>query len=252
MHRKHKNNNFNRYQGKPKKNKKIFLVFVFLLFLGIIYVLFFSPIFKIRDVIIFGNQKTSAEEIKNNLICGNIILTSESTIKNQLLDKFPVILELKIHKNLFKRKLEIDIKEREEIGIVCSSNKCFYFDKEGIVFQNAPITSGSLITIVQDYSNRNYELGDKISNKEFIDTILEINEDLYDETGLKILSFNIDSYPIKELKAITHEGWYILFSTERNIKNQLLVLKVGLDEKIKNRSNLQYVDLRIENRIYYK
>ncbi|HOZ16396.1 MAG TPA: FtsQ-type POTRA domain-containing protein [Candidatus Portnoybacteria bacterium] len=241
----------NKIKKKSRKRVIIWIISLFVLAM-IIYVLFFSPIFKIKEIIIFGNRKVSAEEIKNNLVCENIILTNNKNIRNQLLKKNLAILELKIRKNLFKRKLEINIEEREEIGIVCSVDRCFYFDKEGIVFQKAPITSGSLITIVQDYSNRNYELGNKIADKSFIDIILEITKDLFSEIGLKILSFNISSYPIKELKAITSEGWYVLFNLERNINNQLLLLKVGLKEKIKNRTNLHYVDLRIENRIYYK
>lgn len=244
--------NFNKYQYKKKKNKKLIFILVLILFLGVIYLLFFSPVFRVKEITVIGNHKISLEEIKDNLICNNIILTTTRNIKKQLLVKFPVIQELKISKNLFKRRLEINIKEREEIGIICSANKCFYFDGDGIIFKDAPNTSGSLITIVQDYSNRNYELGDKISEKSFVDTILEINKNLFSEIGLKILSFNISSYPIEELKAITNEGWYILFNLKKDIKNQLLALKVALNEKIKNRSDLQYVDLRIENRIYYK
>lgn len=161
-----------------------------------------------------------------------------------------VLISSHILRELFEKKPEkID---EQKMGIICSVDKCFYFNKDGIVFQNAPITSGSLITIVRDYSNRNYELGDKIADKNFIDIILEINKNLYDEIGLKILNFSMDSHPIEELRATTSEGWYILFDLKRDIKNQLLTLKVALNEKIKNRIGLQYVDLRIENRIYYK
>jgi 5-carboxymethyl-2-hydroxymuconate isomerase len=259
MHK--KSANYNKYKYKKRKSKKIlFIIFLFVL-LGIVYLLLFSPVFEVKEISIFGNQKISSDEIKNNLICKNIILVTSKNIKNQLSEKFPEILESKISKNFLKRKLTINITEREEIGIICSGDPafakasvgtCFYFDNDGIVFKNAPTTSGSLITIIQDYSNRKYAIGDKISEKSFIDIILEISENLFAEIGLKVSNFNIDSYPIEELKATTNEGWYVLFSLKRDIKSQLLALKVALNEKIQSRTSLQYIDLRIENRIYYK
>lgn len=160
-----------------------------------------------------------------------------------------LLISSHILQKLFEKKP--DKVDEQEIGIICK-NTCFYFNKDGIIFKDAPITSGSLITLVQDYSNRDYKLGDKIVDKSFIDAILEINDNLYAEIGLRVLSFDINSCPVEELKAMTNEGWYILFNLKQDIKSQLLALKVALKEKIQDRINLQYVDLRIENRIYYK
>lgn len=156
-----------------------------------------------------------------------------------------------ILQKLFEKKpVKID---EQEIGIICKENDtCFYINKDGIILKGAPNTSGSLIMVVKDYSKRSFGLGDTVLDKSFIETILIIKEDLLQKLGLKVLSFDIESYPAEKLRVVTSESWYILFSLKRNIKSQLLALKVALDEKIQNRMNLEYVDLRIENRIYYK
>lgn len=253
-----------RYNIKKRKGiskrKVIWIIFLFVL-MAIIYVLFFSPIFKIKEILISGGGKISSEEIKNNLICNNIFLTTTKSVKNQLLQKFPEILNLKINKNIFNKKLEINIQERESVGIFCKENPafakasagtCFYFDKNGIAFENAPNTSGSLIDLIKDYSQKEFKIGDEVLSKELMDNILAIKNELFQKIGLKIANFDIDSYPVEELRVVTNESWYILFSLKRDIKSQLLALKVALDEKIQNRASLQYVDLRIENRIYYK
>ena len=240
---------------KRKLNKRgIMLIIALLLLFGLVYVLFFSPIFKIKEVLISGNQKISSDEIKNSLICNNIFLTTTKSVKSQLLQKFPEIMDLKISKNIFNKKLEINIQERESIGIFCETSKdmCFYFDKNGIVFEKAPDTSGGLIDLIKDYSQKEFKIGDEVLNKDLIDNILIIKNELFQKIGLKVASFDIDSYPVEELRVVTNESWYILFSLNRDIKSQLLALEVALDEKIQNRSSLQYVDLRIENRIYYK
>ena len=46
--------------------------------------------------------------------------------------------------------------------------------------------------------------------------------------------------------------WYILFDKSRDLKNQLQALELVLAEKIEEREHLEYIDLRIENRVYYK
>lgn len=163
-----------------------------------------------------------------------------------------VLLFSAIGQNLFKKKPEI--KDEQEIGIICKQDtgNCFYFNKDGIIFRDAPQTSGSLINLIKDYSSKDYKLGDKILDKSITDIILQIRDDLLGKIGLRVSSFDIESYPVEKLRVVTNESWYILFNLKRDIKSQLLALKVALDEKIQNRMSLEYVDLRIENRIYYK
>ena len=152
----------------------------------------------------------------------------------------------------FKKKPEANLKQRTEIGIICTAGKCFYFDVEGIIFKEAPQTSGSLITLINDFSQRSFSLGEQILGRDLINSMVLIKEELFSKMDLRVLSFDIAAYPADDLKAITNEDWYMMFSLKRDIKSQLSALKAALDEKIQNRIDLQYIDLRIENRVYYK
>ena len=149
-----------------------------------------------------------------------------------------------------------EIEHGERIAIVCKDEtaECFYIDKQGIAFEQAPQTSGSLVLLIKDYSEREYHLGKEIFEQRIVNFISQVRYGLSSEAGLAILDFNVLSFPPKDLKVMTNEGWYILFDLERDIKSQLLGLKAALEEKIseEERKNLEYVDLRIENRIYYK
>jgi len=228
------------------------LIISLLILAGFVYILFFSPIFKVKIIVISGNKEISADEIRNSLVCKNIFLTTEKEVENELFKKFPKILSLEIKRNLFERKLEINLKEREEMGIVCRADKCFYIDQEGVVFEGAPQTSGSLIILIRDYSQRDYKLGDKVFDKTILDNVSTVKEELLSGFNFRVASFDIDNFPPEELRVMTSEGWYILFSLKRDVKSQLQALGMVLEEKIKNRIGLQYIDLRIENRVYYK
>ena len=255
------------YRRKRNRRKiRGILILICSLFLILVAGFFLLPIFKIKAIEISGNKEVKTEEIKNNLNYKNIFLATESRIKSDLLKKFPLILKLEVKRNLIKRKIEINIKEREKFGIICRAEKikeenieidqtknCFYIDKQGVIFGEAPQTSGSLIVLIKDYSQRDYEVGEKIFEENIMNFIIETKEFLLSEINLKILDFDILSFPADDLKAVTNEGWYILFNLQKSAKDQLSALKAVLDERVKDkRKDLQYADLRIENRVYYK
>lgn len=238
---------------------RYFFVLFFILLL--VYIFLFSPIFRIQTLEISGNKEVNTESVKNNFDYKNIFLYTKHKIEKDLVQKFPKISNIEISKDLIKRIIKLEINERERLGIVCKTKieneeeqmgKCFYIDKQGFIFEDAPQTSGSLILLIKDFSQREYSLGGQIFEEKTINSIYGIRENIFPETGIKILDFNIASFPVVELKAMTNEGWYILFELEGDIKKQLTSLKAALQEKIKNRESLEYVDLRIENRIYYK
>jgi len=246
------------YRKKKAKRRRSMLFLMCLIFLIVLgYILFFSPIFKIQAIEISGNKEVEAEEIKNNFNYGNIFLITENKVKNDLIKKIPKISDVEIKKNLIKRSVKLTIKEREEIGIVCQAQEdlienCFYIDNQGVIFEQALQTSGSLILLIKDYSQREFYLGKEIFEQRIVDFISQVRQSLSLEIDLMILDFNILSFPAKDLKVMTNEGWYIIFDLEGDIKNQLRSIEAALEEKIKDRESLEYVDLRIENRIYYK
>jgi len=255
------------YYRKRKKKKIRGLIFIiclfFLILAGIFFVLFR---FKIKTLEISGNREVSAEEVRSVLNYKNIFSATEDKIKNDLFKKFPQILELEVSRDMAKRGIEIKIKEREEFGIICRAEKikqenieidqtqnCFYIDKNGVIFKDAPQTSGSLVILIKDYSNRDYKLGEKIFEEKIMNFILETKDFLSSEVDLKIVDFNILSFPPDDLKVVIDEGWYILFNLQKEAGDQLSALKAVLDEKIKDKRNeLDYIDLTIENRVYYK
>jgi hypothetical protein len=239
---------------KSKTRKRIIVFLVIFLFVLLIIGILLSPIFKLKKISIYGNKEISSEEIKNSINSANILILTTTGMENDLLKNFPQIARAKIERDIFKRTITVDIVERESLGIICKEDttNCFYVDKEGVIFESAPKTSGSLILLIKDFSSEEFILGKKIFTEQILSSIIEIRENLNSSTNIKIDWFENRTNPPKELKAITSMGWYILFDAARDTKKQLSILKTALSEKITNTDNLEYIDLRIENRIYYK
>ena len=251
-------------EKKPSWKKRIIFILVLIFLFGISYTLLFSPIFRIKNIKISGNQVLSNEEITNSLNDfifrkfliffnkNNIFLATGNRLSEVLINDFPRIFSIEIKKNIFKKDINIKITERKEAGIFCRS-ECYYIDKEGVIFENAPRTSGTLILVINDKSSEKLVIGRSVVGKEFMETLINLRDFLLVQLNLKVLDFTIEAYPSQDLRVNTHEGWYALFDKSRDLKNQLDALKLVLEEKIKDkRQKLEYVDLRIENRAYYK
>ncbi len=241
-------------RGKEKSWRRR-MIFFWILFLVLVlgYLLFFSPIFEIKEIKISGNRVISDEEIQGSLDNqNNIFLISESRLAKVLAKDFPRILLVEVNKNIIKRIINLKIIERKEAGIFCKKD-CYYIDKDGVIFEKAPQTSGTLILAIKDYSEGEVEIGKAAIEKEFMVELINLRDYLSNQLNLKVLDFAIGPDVSKDFKINTHEGWYVLFDRSRGLENQIEALQLVLEEKIgENRSNLEYIDLKIENRVYYK
>lgn len=179
----------------------------------------------------------------------NYFIFPEDKMRAEILETFPKIGEVIVKKN--SETIEITVEERGMIGVWCSMGECFYFDKKGVIFEQAPKSTGSLILAVEDARNFDHNLGDTVLTSAEV-TFLE------EARGLISRNFPFDAQLFiitqkSEFEILTSENWRVFLNKKESPQYQLSNLKYLLDEEIKNRRReLDYVDLRLGNRVYYK
>lgn len=152
----------------------------------------------------------------------------------------------------FDEPEEIDqetAKEQTSFGIWCQKDNerigpCFHFDQTGILFKKTPAVSGGFILNL--YSGQPAKAGSRIASPEMIDFIRQITAD----DAWPISNFTIISS--EDLRGTTAAGWQVYFNPNYSAESQLTALKAVLKEEINQPADLEYIDLRIENRVYYK
>jgi len=269
-----------RHQIRPKgsiiKKPLFWFSFLFLIVVSVaLYFLIFFGEIQITDIKIFGNEKVSVDELKSvvsdkinqKILWKNsrsIFLARKSEIIKEVLNRFPEISEVKIEKD-FPKTLILEIKEREPFAIFCSldtedSEKCFFLDKKGIIFEN--IVPDSFSSRGQNFlekkliirfseSKKEFSLGQEVVEKELLDLILQIQGNLRDSLQIDIQEAVV-SLP-KRLDIKTSENWQIYFNLESDINLQITKLNLLLKEEItpEKRESLEYIDVRF-SRAYYK
>jgi len=212
------------------------------------------------------NDIITTNDIRKLIITGaplnlgeNLFILSKNQIKSELVAAFPTITGINIKKELF-HGLIINFEKRVQIGIWCQPNtdptladNCYYFDKEGIIFKEAPQTEGTLILKIKDYENKKVSLGNQILNNSQLKFITDFNNEIIKNNQIKITEFKIGPSVNSNLEAISDRGWSIYLDQNQDPALEANNLFTILNEVIKDKaSNLEYIDLRIPSRVFYK
>ena len=238
----------------------------------ILYLLFFSGFLEINQVNVSGLNKISGDEFNKELNerldskwLGfiererNLIFFDAESFSGEMLAAFPEIREISVNKEPL-HTVNIDIKERTTVGIWCFANgsteldaNCRYFDEEGILWGETAKSSGFLILVVEDMrQNIKETIQPDLSQADsglLADMVLISGR--LKEMNIFINKFEIPDKFIGDFNAFTSEGYKLILSADSDIKKQLEALEIFLTDK-KAIFKPQYIDLRINGRIYYK
>lgn len=244
---------------------------IILFFLGaIVYSIFFSNFLAVTKIEVGGAEKLDPAEIRKivekeisgnflNFIPGNnILLASKDSIGMKIIEKYKYTEKVEIEKE-FPNKLVVQVKERKFILTLCSAGNCAVVDSRGAVFTEADFEKSELgeknMPVLFDEGNKSFILGDVVLEKEYFEYLLGISEKIKNELGINMESeLRTPQIASGDIRAKTTEGWMVYFDKNIPLNKEVGMLKIVLENKIgpSQRSELEYIDLRAENKVYYK
>lgn len=264
-----------RKKKKQKEKHSVFFraVYYFLLaaFAGVTaYIFIFSPFIQINYLRLEGTEELGYEKVLEELkisLSGkyfgfipknNFVLISKKKIRNRLMEKFKKVSNVEV-KKVFPDTVNVKITERKALLLWCSGGPCYIIDEEGcayggVNFESSEIKENNLIKLV-DVSAKPVSLGEKILSENYINFILELAEEIKKEAPISVLGeYRTACRAAEEVRVKTAEGWDIYFSSKIPAKQSIRTLKTFLEKEMdeEKRKNLEYIDLRVENKVYYK
>ena len=266
------------YASVPKKEKKrerkfsrVLFWLLFLGFLGICgYILLFSPYLDVDSVFIEGNQDISKREIADNVAKSiegkyfsffpkkNFFFVNKKDINAALKSNFDQLEVASIEKK-FPGTISIQVTERRPELVWCSGGVCYFVGKDGLAYGGAAGADEELrkkgFLMVIDDSAVPVDLGKTKISPDYIGFIEAA--DLMLRDGLKLdpaESFHTAGIASGEISVKNREGWTVKLGSEFSVEDAKKVMQTLFEKELNEevRKNLDYLDLRIKNKIYYK
>lgn len=264
-------------EKKMRQRRRIFLQFsiLFGVLVVICIVLLNLRFTRFDQVLVTGNKVLIKEDVEDYVkenLHGRIavILPKDSVIfyKRQVLEdllknRFSRIDSVKFYRN--GHTLKVLIKEYEGSYLWCGESYsvdsgCYFLDSVGHIFDKSPYFSGS--AYLKFYGPRGASK-DQIIGSEFVDE-KTFDNFLSSIDQLQYLGFKVTNFVVLEQNQVdatvlvgNHEAHVFLLVDDNYSKriNDLalaMTQKPLVDEKENNFSSLEYLDIRFDDKVYYK
>lgn len=155
--------------------------------------------------------------------------------------------EIAIDKSYLQGSIRITVSERSKLGIWCFVESCYWFDDEGVLFGQAPVSEGNLLKTIHDGRSKLKE-GDEVLDSLRFDNLRSVIHVL-EQIGMSVKRIFVDTSK-EEVSVSLDDGPTMHFSLKFPAGSSLPAIRSLVDQD--KFSELQYVDFRIENRAYYK
>lgn len=230
----------------------------------------FSPFIEISSISIEGNREISSIEIKNSLENlfsekyfgvfpkGSFFLVNQKGISGAIRNVSNRLQVISVEKR-FPASVKVKLNELKAEIAWCSGGVCYFVDKGGLVYAGSNMSEEDLCNsgflVLVDDSAQPVDKGKKMIDSDFIQFLEDTAKLVIDDLGLQIAgSFHTPGESSSEASVPVAEGWILKISSEypKNEAKKIIQTLFERDLNEETRKNLEYLDLTVKNKIYYK
>jgi len=240
---------------------RLILIVSSVIFLGLLYLFFYSSYFKIQNIEVNGLQKIKRESIDNIvhnfltkrrflLFSGrNFWLMKESALKAEM-NKYYYFEKLEIDSRL-PNGLVITVVERQPLINWVVNDVCFHIDLTGAAIGYCENDSG--LFSIRDLSQKQVTIGQSVITADQLANIIKLHQEvkkrLLDRYNPLFYELNNQLFTAK-----TDTGPEIRYNLSLGVGEQVGRLDLSLKQKdlADNYLNLKYIDLRFGDKVFYQ
>lgn len=237
---------------KFNKKKTVILFVIGFILISLLYLIL--PIFHVKNIVVLGNSKIKSEEIFNKLnvlIDKNPYFVDKKRIKSIYIGD-PYIESLDI-KSKFPRTLIFTIEKRQPVATIKFSGGFIIIDENATVLETTQEMSKIMKPLINGVTVKEVKLGSKlnISNKEILDTIKEITDNIRSAKLINNIS-QIEIDKNHEIKMVTPQGITVMLGKGENLNEKMLMLNQILIDLHEKKLYNGIIDMRYDGYPVYR
>lgn len=261
------------------RKRRLFLIRFYIILFFVFVIVFGLAIFsgnekvKIQTIIVSGNAAVSSDTvlaIANRDMVGrywylfsraNSLIFPRFQIKKDLLEEIKTISDVGISWDNWQQ-ISITITERRPHSVWCgptlpngsdgasSDSKCFFVDKYGYIYSEAPTFSGSIF--IRDYGNISTStsaVGQYFLSRQTYSKVFNLIDNL-DKNSIKVVAISFDG---TDFRFVLESGPTIVFTNKDNFdptfQNFFTAIETKNLDLDAEADIISYIDLRFDNKI---
>jgi cell division septal protein FtsQ len=254
------------------RKRRLFLIRFYIILFFVFVIVFGLAIFsgnekvKIQTVIVSGNAAVSPDTvlaIANRDMAGrywylfsrsNSLIFPRFQIKKDLLKEIKTISDVSISWDNWQQ-ISVTITERRPHSVWCGndmriSESCFFVDKYGYIYSEAPTFSGSIF--IKDYGNVSTStsaVGQYFLSRQTYSKVFNLIDNL-DKNNIKVVAVSFDG---ADFRLILESGPTIVFTNKDNFdptfQNFFTAIETKNLDLDAEADIISYIDLRFDNKI---
>lgn len=243
----------------------VFLCVLFVVTTG--YVFVWSPYVQVEDVRVEDVSKDLSQRVSRVIDgylsgyryrfvpSGSFLFIRTEDMEEDISRQFPEIRSVEISKR-FPDHMDVRIVTRERVLILCSGGPCFVVDESGMVRGGDFLINPEFPRVILvDTSGAPVDFTDPVLPSETVAFVLDIGTGLRERVDIGAREeYSLPSRLARTVDVVTDDGWRLSINTEIPAHRTFENLRLFLDRQVpaRDRTRLEYVDMRTENRIFYR
>lgn len=226
---------------------------------GLLLFFFLHPIFRLKTINVSGLDHLSQEEVEKEIRAyfsspvgliftrQNRFLFRPTTFVRTLKEALTLNA---VHVIRQQDRVIVELIERTSHLLWKTSESVYVVDLDGVIVRSATPDDAYLPLFI-DRQNVRVSMGQSVLAAEEIVSVFLFHKHLA-SMNTAIVQTEFDRLEGKWAAVLTKEGYRILFDASGDIDSQASRLEVVKREKMKDVTNLQYIDLRFGDHVYFK
>jgi cell division septal protein FtsQ len=223
------------------------------------WLVFFTDTFVVRNMTVVDARPHTADAVRSlteGFLNKNILFIQTPYVEQQILAEIPQIRDVYIARKL-PDTLKITVQEKTPLLLLLSNTRFYFIDAEGVVYEEAGLDTlpGIVLPVVKNTdTGAQVTLGVPVVESSFVEFVYKAEEYLPDIVEANIAEIRIPSLAAREVHFLLDNNILIRLDSTRALESQLNVLDRLLEHTIPEETwpDVEYIDLRIPNRVYYK
>jgi cell division septal protein FtsQ len=215
-------------------------------------------LFHLNTVKIQGNTSLTTKqvtamvqaELKKSLGRQNLTSLDTAGLEKALLTDNYQLKSVDIVRN-WPHGLTVNVSERQPSLIWKTGDQAYLLDADGSIISPVSL-AGTKLPVITDSTNLPVKVGDKVVPPRFVTFCAQLVQAMSQTTGVGITGMTVPD-TTTEVYVTTNKGYVVKFDTTRSAEEGLAQMQRVLTELQRQGKNpAEYIDLRIENKAYYK